>query len=339
MGLTYSTEETNTSGSTSKANINKANDITNKLDKILASNGTESDTLAGITELQQRGGGCGDNDNKAIEKQIRQKLSQSGNKYSKYDIKNIMGKISNDILNAGNNQSGQFGGEGEDEKNKDIVSDLPSLNLNETTDAHTTNVSKKVQSNDQNVDSEKSENTENTDNSDNSDNSDNKVSATSEMGTSTNTNERLEKKIIKSIFNAQHGGAASYDDSESSTTSSDFKTRKFKNKHPGFDKKHKENKDPVDRMASKLEKLEKDIKSDKADKEPRKQKEHKKKYEDSEMSEDIEFSDNSDNSEESEESERVETSNGSDEQGISIFPFDSESNNSYKNFRMLKRSF
>jgi hypothetical protein len=325
--------------------------ISNKLDQILGNNNQNgSDTLAGITELQQNGGGCGDNDFN-IENSIRNKLTQSGgaDKYTKYDIKHIMGKISNDILNAGNTQNGGADDNVPSNEKPVATSDdvLTTLNLgltnteavqNKPTVKPPTVATKPVVSDD----------------SDNSANSDGNKS--SEMGISTNTNERLETKILKSIFEAQHGGAMSYDESDSSSSSSDAQTRRRKNRPNAVNNnKGNRNRDQLDKMADGLEKMEQDITKDsnkhsKASKRERRE-QHKKQRDDSEKSEESEESeesvelendtvdddDDDDSDEISESEENVETSNGSEEKGLSIFPFDSESN-SYKNFRMLKRS-
>ena len=327
MGLSYSTENSNPQVSRSS----EINDINNKVKRIIESDHiskvNDSDTLADITEIRKllkQTGGSADEISEAISKQY---------KFEKYDINNIMGRIQNQVINAGIEEPLFGGADKSDTKSEAVVTSIigpDTVNGDNTTEKSETPTVPNTSDNSNPPDT--SDNSKTPDNSDNSnppvpntsDNSDN--SEESSMGISTDTNDRLEKKILKSIFATQSGGGYSDSSSSSSSSSEDFKGRvrhskSNRNNNKGKSSHRKPRRDEseatdssLDKMAKGMKQIEKDISKEKSD-------ETQHSSSDSEITEII----------------SEDTSNGESGNGLSIFPFDSESN-SHQNYRMLRRS-
>jgi len=319
MGLSYSTENSNPQVSRSS----EINDINNKVKRIIESDHiskvNDSDTLADITEIKKllkQTGGSADEISEAISKQY---------KFEKYDINNIMGRIQNQVINAGIEEP-LFGGADESDKKSAVVTsiighDTVNGDDNTTEKSETPTVPNTSDNSETPTVPNTSDNSNPPDNSDNSDNSEE-----SGMGISTDTNDRLEKKILKSIFATQSGGGYSDSSSSSSSSSDDFKGRvrrsksnRNNNKGKSSDRKPRRDESEatdssLDKMAKGMKQIEKDISKEKSD-------ETQHSSSDSEITEII----------------SEDTSNGESGNGLSIFPFDSESN-SHQNYRMLRRS-
>jgi hypothetical protein len=334
MGSSYSSEKnTDLAASSSSLNKKEVYDIKNKIQNIIetehANDGKfDSDTLGDITEImnlaQQKGGHYKHNSNEVFS---TRKLNRNNN-YDKYNIKNIMGNVQNKVLTAGGDCPCS------DNTNSDPVTSI----LKDTTEAPPKVTAPKVTAPkvtapkvDTSEVSEASEASEATA-------SDATGGGSSDMGITTDTADRLEKKILRSIFGEQQGGKR-YDDSSSSSSSSSSdlprgrKHKKYENKLKNenkFNENENKNKNKnknkndgrkdgtqLNNMADNMEKIVKDIEKEAPSK--------------------AEKSDSNSSSEETEETNEIDTSNEPESgAGLSIFPFDSESN-SYQNYRALNR--
>lgn len=305
MGLSYSTT------SKQENTLKKINDII-ETDNNLMSN-FNSDTLEDLTEIKEMNkshlmvGGSDDylHNNKQVHLSrdsefIHEMNKVGGNKHEKYDIRNIMGRVHDKVLTAGADIL----------QEEHINYDVSSIALPTEEPLFNEYGNNLINNTDSFVDN-------------------------SEMNlNTTDTNERLEDKILNTIFNHQNGGG---DDSSSSSSSSDsdsdsdLKKKKLKkNKHNSVNKDNKHNK------YNKRDTKQSDTSSNKDN--------NYKKYEKETVSEKHD-NDNDDDDDEINLDDSVEeiteTSNEPESGGgLSIFPFhtsDSQSN-SYQHYRMLKRA-